>query len=111
MTPSLRFSSWPASPSPPHSSPTRRSSDLHPSRRRVEQLERLLCRLAATDVPVVQPGPQGGGVHAAGLRSEEHTSELQSRGHLVCRLLLGKQNPVRRNRRWGARGGPRPTAG
>src|SRR5207253_8733780 len=22
-------------------------------------------------------------------RSEEHTSELQSRGHLVCRLLLG----------------------
>src|SRR5690625_8028533 len=22
------------------------------------------------------------------LRSEEHTSELQSRGHLVCRLLL-----------------------
>src|SRR5437870_7332003 len=23
----------------------------------------------------------------AGLRSEEHTSELQSRGHLVCRLL------------------------
>src|SRR5690625_5621587 len=24
----------------------------------------------------------------AGLRSEEHTSELQSRGHLVCRLLL-----------------------
>src|SRR6266508_510588 len=25
-------------------------------------------------------------------RSEEHTSELQSRGHLVCRLLLEKQN-------------------
>src|SRR5690625_6267465 len=24
------------------------------------------------------------------LRSEEHTSELQSRGHLVCRLLLEK---------------------
>src|SRR5690625_7190203 len=24
-------------------------------------------------------------------RSEEHTSELQSRGHLVCRLLLGKK--------------------
>src|SRR5690625_5660213 len=23
-------------------------------------------------------------------RSEEHTSELQSRGHLVCRLLLAK---------------------
>src|SRR5690554_6522360 len=27
-----------------------------------------------------------------GLRSEEHTSELQSRPHLVCRLLLEKKN-------------------
>src|SRR5437870_10524900 len=36
------------------------------------------------------------------LRSEEHTSELQSRGHLVCRLLLEKkkkkiQNTTSRN--------------
>src|SRR2546422_2972286 len=30
----------------------------------------------------------------AGPRSEEHTSELQSRLHLVCRLLLGKNNDV-----------------
>src|SRR5690625_7040256 len=30
--------------------------------------------------------------YAADLRSEEHTSELQSRGHLVCRLLLEKKN-------------------
>src|SRR5690625_3057498 len=28
---------------------------------------------------------------AKGARSEEHTSELQSRGHLVCRLLLEKK--------------------
>src|SRR5439155_24388812 len=28
-------------------------------------------------------------------RSEEHTSELQSRGHLVCRLLLEKKNLIR----------------
>src|SRR5690625_5526292 len=28
-----------------------------------------------------------------GERSEEHTSELQSRGHIVCRLLLEKINP------------------
>src|SRR2546429_3681332 len=28
-------------------------------------------------------------------RSEEHTSELQSRLHLVCRLLLEKKNPRR----------------
>src|SRR5436305_5132422 len=27
-----------------------------------------------------------------GFRSEEHTSELQSRPHLVCRLLLEKKN-------------------
>src|SRR5690625_6224692 len=26
------------------------------------------------------------------VRSEEHTSELQSRGHLVCRLLLENKN-------------------
>src|SRR5690625_6095762 len=30
------------------------------------------------------------------LRSEEHTSELQSRGHLVCRLLLEKKQCTRR---------------
>src|SRR5690625_5817388 len=28
-------------------------------------------------------------------RSEEHTSELQSRGHLVCRLLLEKKKSNR----------------
>src|SRR5690625_6040225 len=27
-------------------------------------------------------------------RSEEHTSELQSRGHLVCRLLLEKKKTI-----------------
>src|SRR2546429_5214177 len=31
---------------------------------------------------------------AIGKRSEEHTSELQSRLHLVCRLLLEKKNNV-----------------
>src|SRR3712207_8163802 len=33
-----------------------------------------------------------GGPRAGGLRSEEHTSELQSRQYLVCRLLLEKKN-------------------
>src|SRR2546422_5316981 len=32
-----------------------------------------------------------GGVHRCARRSEEHTSELQSRLHLVCRLLLEKK--------------------
>src|SRR2546422_6124985 len=42
-----------------------------------------------------QPRDQGrrdGGVAA---RSEEHTSELQSRLHLVCRLLLEKKKKTR----------------
>src|SRR5690606_39614269 len=30
------------------------------------------------------------------LRSEEHTSELQSRENLVCRLLLEKKNKIRK---------------
>src|SRR5215510_14864633 len=35
-------------------------------------------------------------VHPAqDFRSEEHTSELQSRGHLVCRLLLEKKKTAR----------------
>src|SRR5690606_40033818 len=32
--------------------------------------------------------------YCAALRSEEHTSELQSREKLVCRLLLEKKKPV-----------------
>src|SRR5439155_17153971 len=56
--------------------PTRRSSDLPvaPTRLSVEHLDVCVRR----------------GVWSAG-RSEEHTSELQSRGHLVCRLLLEKK--------------------
>src|SRR5256884_7308839 len=46
---------------------------------------------------LLAPRPVGRGTHegsgAQGLRrSEEHTSELQSRLHLVCRLLLEKKN-------------------
>src|SRR2546422_5763598 len=37
-----------------------------------------------------RPRPRDGGV-----RSEEHTSELQSRLHLVCRLLLEKKKKTR----------------
>src|SRR5690625_5614943 len=35
---------------------------------------------------------------ACGKRSEEHTSELQSRGHLVCRLLLEKKKRMHKTR-------------
>src|SRR5215510_12646033 len=38
------------------------------------------------------PGPAPPGTASSSRRrSEEHTSELQSRGHLVCRLLLEKK--------------------
>src|SRR5206468_12404334 len=36
------------------------------------------------------------GGHSVGGRSEEHTSELQSRSDLVCRLLLEKKKTRRR---------------
>src|SRR6476660_4582210 len=34
--------------------------------------------------------PRNGCLHVMPIRSEEHTSELQSPDHLVCRLLLEK---------------------
>src|SRR2546427_4918558 len=34
----------------------------------------------------------GQGSQAVGMRSEEHTSELQSQSNIVCRLLLEKKN-------------------
>src|SRR3712207_7417674 len=40
----------------------------------------------------VLPVPQYPHPMASGVRSEEHTSELQSRQYLVCRLLLEKKN-------------------
>src|SRR2546429_7176334 len=44
----------------------------------------------------LEPGHDGAGRHAlCAKRSEEHTSELQSRLHLVCRLLLEKKKNQR----------------
>src|SRR5690606_39633989 len=80
-----------------HSFPTRRSSDL----RYLRQPEDPLA-LAALAVCLGGP-PAGmrlrGAISASALilsgcrraRSEEHTSELQSRENLVCRLLLEKK--------------------
>src|SRR5207253_9974239 len=88
-----------------HSFPTRRSSDLVDPcatevviecaefgrarqgvqstgaiKRHIVGEQRIRCRFIIESV------------HGARQRSEEHTSELQSRGHLVCRLLLEKKN-------------------
>src|SRR3712207_7957167 len=40
---------------------------------------------------LIPPGMAG---HSPGIRSEEHTSELQSRQYLVCRLLLEKKKKI-----------------
>src|SRR5439155_25728762 len=93
----------------PNSFPTRRSSDLaagdwsltrrmrgaHQFRVDVQRQVENACAVTPVhlidhivrhrkhDTKLVSP------THAP--RSEEHTSELQSRGHLVCRLLLEKK--------------------
>src|SRR5215204_7579318 len=41
-----------------------------------------------------RPRDVGGAPAARGVRSEEHTSELQSHSDLVCRLLLEKKNMI-----------------
>src|SRR5206468_10874563 len=90
--------------------PTRRSSDL--DGRAAKELFEEAVNLAAFAVDVISLQVEqgvglplghaagehglalllGGDIHvldiAAGMRSEEHTSELQSRSELVCRLLL-----------------------
>src|SRR5207253_9323977 len=84
-----------------HSFPTRRSSDLvrlrcHPAHRVVENLRVL--RILSEEFPDRHSKSMiksdAARLHARkqlAPRSEEHTSELQSRGHLVCRLLLEKK--------------------
>src|SRR2546427_9257485 len=48
--------------------------------------------------PVIGPGPDNPlGRYAFYLRSEEHTSELQSQSNLVCRLLLEKKKKKRKS--------------
>src|SRR5699024_11539639 len=95
----------------PHSSPTRRSSDLAAAEVATAtsmgggySLETFMSTSTTPDTPLASPAdvplrelaPAELGawrgllrVHSA-LRSEEHTSELQSRFDLVCRLLLEK---------------------
>src|SRR5690606_39565006 len=78
--------------------PTRRSSDLN---RKLLEVHRPQQRLALVGDPpdaAVLPVPARVAqrvLHMADERSEEHTSELQSRENLVCRLLLEKKkNPA-----------------
>src|SRR5690606_41927119 len=91
-----------------HSFPTRRSSDLEPT-------DSGWYVTSGPDLPLVRQsgdvscdclviGAGWMGLHAArrfaelnaDARSEEHTSELQSRENLVCRLLLEKKKKRRK---------------
>src|SRR2546422_7571966 len=56
-----------------------------------ELLRRLQLALRIDDLGPALPLRLGLSRNAEGERSEEHTSELQSRLHLVCRLLLEKK--------------------
>src|SRR2546422_6828673 len=59
---------------------------------------RVTSGVGGAGARVVEDGPEGSGGNVFrarsldDVRSEEHTSELQSRLHLVCRLLLEKKN-------------------
>src|SRR5207247_10864455 len=93
-----------------HPFPTRRSSDLGPGRAVFDGARAELRRLPliAEDLGVITPavtrlreslGLPGMVVlqfafDPSNPRSEEHTSELQSRVDLVCRLLLEKKKEI-----------------
>src|SRR5690606_40818943 len=104
-----RFLSARGAPRRPRCSPTRRSSDLAVAARLAQQPAEPLAASAffrgqgsahhATHsntgivigmVELKTPASIDA-MHETGQRSEEHTSELQSRENLVCRLLLEKK--------------------
>src|SRR5690606_41185772 len=84
--------------------PTRRSSDLGTSATAAWSLDAAAHRASSdTPAPPIRrtscPKPRwttsstsSGVTSVSPARSEEHTSELQSRENLVCRLLLEKKN-------------------
>src|SRR5690606_42080221 len=95
----------------PLSFPTRRSSDLASAggalgiapgvndslavqvmSDSLQAWRRYLAHDAGAEAPDAAPSDTISG--SIRLRSEEHTSELQSRENLVCRLLLEKQKPT-----------------
>src|SRR5205814_10303850 len=93
----------------PHSFPTRRSSDLPYAAQ--ELFKKHEAEVGVTMVPFhnmvyvedqakylpedeVPPNARVLKISGTELRSEEHTSELQSLRHLVCRLLLEKKKKM-----------------
>src|SRR5207249_5440191 len=104
----LFFLYYPHAPRALHSFPTRRSSDLAgdsrapglPRRRPVPRVQRQPRSRRCASFVSFSPPPSGPPPARAGrwwptTRSEEHTSELQSRFDLVCRLLLEKKKKTK----------------
>src|SRR5205814_6812164 len=92
-----------------HSFPTRRSSDLIVAIVCTTSLRWNARRATTFSTPCSTSWSSGAGqahtsppsltarrVRNSRVRSEEHTSELQSLRHLVCRLLLEKKKHPRR---------------
>src|SRR5690625_6596813 len=79
-----------------HSFPTRRSSDLMEHAEKLGVASSLMFQPVEPRDDITKEVPKDLNpftehYYQLSSRSEEHTSELQSRGHLVCRLLLEKK--------------------
>src|SRR3712207_6942730 len=81
---------WRRAPRRRGSRPRRRSGRSRAARSRRRARARGSRARAARARPSARGGRRGGRG-----RSEEHTSELQSRQYLVCRLLLEKKKKIR----------------
>src|SRR3989442_3124473 len=66
--------------------------NVHPAHHRSDAQQRAARRGGHGELEVLDLDSQPADCQG---RSEEHTSELQSRPHLVCRLLLEKKNTRR----------------
>src|SRR5438105_10189543 len=80
-----------------HSFPTRRSSDLDSI---AVDIARMIDHDAAGELWDRYKRGERNVFTRKLYRSEEHTSELQSRVDLVCRLLLEKKKPISSPIRW-----------
>src|SRR5699024_11875441 len=76
---------------------TERTARVADGRRRRNSPEALAAKNAPTSKPRTSSTPQS----TVSSRSEEHTSELQSRFDLVCRLLLEKKKKYQNERHKG----------
>src|SRR5206468_9628728 len=87
-----------------HSFPTRRSSDLTSARRcRPMASPTVKCADAHVGSPAYRRTRSNrcvtSSINELPARSEEHTSELQSRSDLVCRLLLEKKKKKKKKKK------------